>query len=616
MNSGNRVSRFKWFQQGTVKELFSLLNMRDRKKIAYASIIQVTLGVLDLFAVAIVGLLGVLSVNGLQSRRPSDRISLVLEILGISNWSFQSQVTALAIVAVCILTGRTLFSVYFTRKILFFFSRRGAEISATLISKLLSKSLLEIQSRSSQDLVFAVTRGVELIVMQVFATAVVLTADVSLLLIMTISLFILSPITALGTSAVFGTFAFALYFFMNVRAKELGLKNSNLSIQSSEKIIEVLSTYRESVVKNRRNYYSREFEKIRYTLAQASAEISFMPYISKYIIEAVIILGAIIVGTLEFIQEDAAHAVSILAVFLAAGTRLAPAILRIQQGSISIRNSLGQANPTLSLIRELKNTAPNPLVSDQIELAHSGFVPECEIKNLFFDYPNNSAAAISKISITISPRELVAIVGSSGAGKTTLADLMLGIINAKSGEILISGVSPQEAITKWPGALAYVPQDVEIIAGTIRENVALGYPTTEATDELVLRALKIACLEDFVQNLPDGMDSPVGEKGTKISGGQRQRLGIARAMFTQPNFLVLDEATSSLDGKTEADISSELELLRETSTVVVIAHRLSTIRKADKIIYLSEGKILGSGTFDELRKTIPEFESQVKLMIL
>jgi len=530
--------------------------------------------------------------------------------------SFQSQVTALAIVAVCILTGRTLFSVYFTRKILFFFSRRGAEISATLISKLLSKSLLEIQSRSSQDLVFAVTRGVELIVMQVFATAVVLTADVSLLLIMTISLFILSPITALGTSAVFGTFAFALYFFMNVRAKELGLKNSNLSIQSSEKIIEVLSTYRESVVKNRRNYYSREFENIRYTLAQASAEISFMPYISKYIIEAVIILGAIIVGTLEFIQEDAAHAVSILAVFLAAGTRLAPAILRIQQGSISIRNSLGQANPTLSLIRELKNTAPNPLVSDQIELAHSGFVPECEIKNLFFDYPNNSAAAISKISITISPRELVAIVGSSGAGKTTLADLMLGIINAKSGEILISGVSPQEAITKWPGALAYVPQDVEIIAGTIRENVALGYPTTEATDELVLRALKIACLEDFVQNLPDGMDSPVGEKGTKISGGQRQRLGIARAMFTQPNFLVLDEATSSLDGKTEADISSELELLRETSTVVVIAHRLSTIRKADKIIYLSEGKILGSGTFDELRKTIPEFESQVKLMIL
>ena len=616
MNSGNRVSRFKWFQQGTVKELFSLLNMRDRKKIAYASIIQVTLGVLDLFAVAIVGLLGVLSVNGLQSRRPSDRISLVLEILGISNWSFQSQVTALAIVAVCILTGRTLFSVYFTRKILFFFSRRGAEISATLISKLLSKSLLEIQSRSSQDLVFAVTRGVELIVMQVFATAVVLTADVSLLLIMTISLFILSPITALGTSAVFGTFAFALYFFMNVRAKELGLKNSNLSIQSSEKIIEVLSTYRESVVKNRRNYYSREFENIRYTLAQASAEISFMPYISKYIIEAVIILGAIIVGTLEFIQEDAAHAVSILAVFLAAGTRLAPAILRIQQGSISIRNSLGQANPTLSLIRELKNTAPNPLVSDQIELAHSGFVPECEIKNLFFDYPNNSAAAISKISITISPRELVAIVGSSGAGKTTLADLMLGIINAKSGEILISGVSPQEAITKWPGALAYVPQDVEIIAGTIRENVALGYPTTEATDELVLRALKIACLEDFVQNLPDGMDSPVGEKGTKISGGQRQRLGIARAMFTQPNFLVLDEATSSLDGKTEADISSELELLRETSTVVVIAHRLSTIRKADKIIYLSEGKILGSGTFDELRKTIPEFESQVELMIL
>ena len=170
------------------------------------------------------------------------------------------------------------------------------------------------------------------------------------------------------------------------------------------------------------------------------------------------------------------------------------------------------------------------------------------------------------------------------------------------------------AVAKWPGAISYVPQDVVISNGTIRENVALGYPKEVATNELVFSALKIAQLEDFVSGVANGLDTPVGERGTKISGGQRQRLGIARAMFTKPHLLVLDEATSSLDGETEANISDAIHALRGSTTVVMIAHRLSTVRNADIVVYMADGKVVAKGTFDEVRNAVPDFDRQAELM--
>jgi ABC-type multidrug transport system fused ATPase/permease subunit len=170
------------------------------------------------------------------------------------------------------------------------------------------------------------------------------------------------------------------------------------------------------------------------------------------------------------------------------------------------------------------------------------------------------------------------------------------------------------AISNWPGALGYVPQDVVISNGTIRENICMGYPIDIATDERITDATDIAQLTDFVRSLPLGFDTPVGDRGTKISGGQRQRLGIARAMFTRPRFLVLDEATSALDGETEANIADAIQNMKGKATVVMIAHRLSTVREADKVIYLNQGKIVATGTFEEVRNTVPDFDRQAQLM--
>ena len=602
------------FDKGPLGRAFKVLTPLDRRKVAGITILQVLMGGLDLLGVVAVGLLGALSVSGLQSNNPGDRVSTALKILRINEATFQTQVFILGSSAVVLLVGRTILSIFFTRRILFFLSRRGARISADLISRLLSQPLLLVQARTTQETVYAVTTGVERIVLQVLATAVVWVADLSLLMIMIVGLLVVDPITAVATFLVFSLIFYFLYRFMHIRAGTLGVESSNLNIRSNEKIVEVFASYRESVVRNRRDYYAREIGQLRYSLANSSAEIGFLPYVSKYVIETTVVVAAVLIGAVQFALQDASHAIATLAIFLAAGTRIAPAVLRLQQGSIYIKNGLGLSVPTLDLIDALGSAPMVENVDDTVDVIHDGFTAEIVVENVMLTYPGKKEPAIEDVSLTIPAGSSIAFVGPSGAGKTTIIDLLLGVLNPDSGKVLISGLPPLLAVAKWPGAASYVPQDVVISAGTIRENIALGYPLAEATDELVLGALKVAHLDGFVSDLPDGMDTQVGERGVRISGGQRQRLGIARAMFTRPHLLVLDEATSSLDGETEANISDAIHALRGSTTVVIIAHRLSTIRNADKVVYLSKGKVLATGTFDEVRKSIPDFDLQAKIM--
>jgi ABC-type multidrug transport system fused ATPase/permease subunit len=603
-----------FWKQSAIGRSVRVLSKKDQSKILIIAILQVILGGLDLLGVIAIGLLGALSVTGLQSNNPGDRVQSALNFLHISDASFQTQATILGISAVLLLVGRTLLSIFFTRRILFFLSRRGAKISANLITRLLSQPLLKVQERTTQETLYAVTTGVSLITLQVLATGVVLVSDISLLLVMAIGLFVVDPASAIGTFSVFSLIGLLLYRLMQVRAGELGVKNSTLSIIGNEKIVEVFSSYRESVVRNRRDFYAREIGKLRFELADVSAESAFMPYVSKYVIETAVVLGAVIIGASQFILQDATHAVATLAIFLAAGTRIAPSVLRVQQGSLTIRGALGQAKPTLDLIDSLGDAPMSENVDDTVDLIHAGFVPEIQITNVSLTYPHKNSRAISEILLSIPAGASIAFVGPSGAGKTTIIDVLLGVLNPDEGSVLISGLSPLLAVSKWPGAVSYVPQDVVIAAGTIRENVSLGYPSESVTDELVHSALRVAHLDQFVASLPLGIDTQVGERGAKISGGQRQRIGIARAMFTRPQLLVLDEATSSLDGETEASISQAINSLRGSTTVVMIAQRLSTVRNADIVVYLSEGKVVSMGSFDEVRQSVPDFDRQALLM--
>ena len=175
-------------------------------------------------------------------------------------------------------------------------------------------------------------------------------------------------------------------------------------------------------------------------------------------------------------------------------------------------------------------------------------------------------------------------------------------------------MSPRSTFSKWPGAVSYVPQDSPIINGTIRENLGLGYPSQEIEDEFCWESLKLARLDDFVRSLPSQLEAFVGDRGTRLSGGQRQRLGIARSLITKPKLLILDEATSSLDGVTEFEISEALRELKGEMTLIVIAHRLSTVVHADRIYFMNQGHVEGEGTFEELKNNYPEFLTQAELM--
>jgi ABC-type multidrug transport system fused ATPase/permease subunit len=591
-----------------------VLSKSDKRKLYAVVLIQIMLGALDLVGVGLIGVIGSLAISGVGSKQPGNRVQWLLDTLNLDGFDLQNQAMILGILAVSVMVLKTILSMIFIRKMLYFLSFKGAKLSSNLVSRLLAQPLLTVQSRSNQETLFILTSGVSSITIGVLATFVALISDTSLLLVMAIGLFVVDPILSLSTFALFAAIAFMLYRVMQVRARILGERNRQTNVDSSSMILEVLSSYRELVVKNRRNHYSRKIGDKRYELAAATAELSFMPNISKYVIEITVIVGSLMISAIQFVTQDAAHAVATLSVFFAASTRIAPAVLRIQQSSLTIRSNTGLAGPTLELIESL---GIDELVKEDagfIDFVHDGFIADLEIMNVSLKYPGKDIFAVNDLSVKIKKGEIVAFVGPSGAGKTTLIDILLGILEPEKGQVMISGLPPLDAIVKWPGAIGYMPQDILIANGTVRENVMLGFDAKVEYEEQVSKALNTAQLSEFVLALPFGLDQPMGDRGTNISGGQRQRLGIARAIFTAPKLLVLDEATSALDGETEANISSAIQAFRGDVTVLMIAHRLSTVLTADRVIYMDKGEIKAQGSFEEVRRAVPDFDRQANLM--
>lgn len=597
-----------------LSQVIGLLTNKDKLKVLLMTFAQVLFSFIDLAGIALFGILGSLAVTGSSSRPTGDKVNQALIFLNIQTLPLQKQAAILGFLAAFLLISKTILSLIFTRKTMFFLSLRSAQITRDLTSKLLSLPLQKVQERSMQENVYALTGGIGNLTNQIIGSSIYLISDVALVIVMIGGLFYVDPIMSLLTLIIFGGVAIILYFVLHGKAKSLGLARGNLLTENIEFIQEVIGSYRESVVGGKRPFYVKKIGDQQNELAKNAANLSFLPNISKYVLEITIIAGTVLISAVQFARQDAAHSVAVLTVFLASSTRIGPAILRIQQSAIQIRGTVATVKPSLNLINQLKDVNL-PLESPRnFSTDHGENWTKIEITNLNFKYADSNYVNLKDIKLSIPFGSLVSIVGKSGAGKTTLVDLILGINEPDTGEILISNLTPKAICNSNPGALAYVPQDALITNGTIRSNICMGYEMDTVPIQDIDRALRISQLTEFVNGLPESIDTYIGDRGAKLSGGQRQRLGIARALITKPKILVMDEATSALDNETELAISGALQELHGNTTVILIAHRLTTVKNSDLIIYMEEGKILSTGKFEKIRLEIPNFDTAAKLI--
>jgi ABC-type multidrug transport system fused ATPase/permease subunit len=599
-----------------VRSCFALLRFRDQRKIKLVAAGQTLLNFLDLLGIALIGLIASLAVTGINSKTPEGLVSNLLELLGLSSISFQWQAAILAFLALTVFITRTLISMFFIRKTLFFLGKCAAEIAADLFGKILARPLTELNKHSFQQYLYFLTTGIETLTTRIIGTSVTLVSDTTLLIIILVALFYVSlPMTIVAIILV-GIMSWALHRLTTARAKFLGKTYSDLDIVSRESVVDALTAFKEISPKAGFAHYESEFRRSRSKVSRALAESTFMPYMGKYVIETSLMIVAFLVAGALFLFTDALNAITALSIFMAAGARLAPAVLRIQQGFVRLNNSWGIAGSTLALIDEVKSISSVVEEMKKFADSHLGFTPKIELNNVAFKYPLSNTQTLSSINILINSGESVALVGPSGSGKTSLCDLMMGLLIPDAGDISISGVRAKEAIAKWPGAIGYVPQDIYISNATVAQNIALGFPANEISEENIWQALKKAQIAEFISSLEDGLFTKLGDRGIKLSGGQRQRIGIARALLTKPKILFLDEATSALDSQTENEVAEAINALKGEVTLISIAHRLSTAKRADRVIYLEAGTVLAQGSFEEVKSSVPNFQKQAELMDL
>ena len=525
---------------------------------------------------------------------------IVLGVLFLSN--LVAALTTWSILRFSFTAGRDLskmmFAIYLNHPYLFFLNRNTSELA--------QNTLFEIGR---------LVNGIMIPILTVLSRVVISLCILGLLLAV-------NPVIALMAGAVLGG-AYGLVFLMVRRTlARIGQEISKENSRRVQVAYETFSGIKDIKILGREKAFFDLFSIPieRYSLYQSRSQmISLLP---RYAMETLAFGGIIvIVIALLSMGGDLSTTLPLISLYALAGYRLMPTLQQIFANWSLIRFNLPAIDKVVSDIEAL----PGPGGGKDQGLLEIPTVPapvgkplplrrEIRLSEVSFSYPARDDRVLDRLSLTIPANASVGIVGSTGSGKTTTLDILLGLLAPTSGELTVDGVAvTAENRRRWQASLGYVPQQIMLIDDTVKNNIAFGIPEAEIDMERVIRAARLAHLQDFIlTELPDGYDTGIGERGVRLSGGQRQRIGIARALYHDPAVLVLDEATSALDNMTESVIMEALATLSRQKTIVMVAHRLTTVRDCDMIVVLERGQVADMGTYDELLKKSSLFSTMVR----
>lgn len=517
----------------------------------------------------------------------------------------------LAILTICVLLiSKGVLAVLLT----WWATRRIPRFEVAIGDRLLRSFLLapwrDRLRKNSNDVMRLADTGVDVTVNAFALPGATLLGEMVSLAAVIAALAVVQPEIAATTLAYLLVLGAVLFFWIARHARRAGEINVENSIRTSRLILEIVAAMKEVTLRNKEPEVAEVVKSIRTRSARARGNIYFLSQLPRYALEAGLVGGFIVIGGVGFLLGGIEQAVTAVALFALAGFRVAPSVIRSQS---VLSQMIAVSEFPRQVLRELADTERS---SGEIAQRAVRELPEAPkqivMKNVSFRYSPDAPAAIRDVSLEIPLRSTVAFVGESGSGKSTMVDLLLSLLEPSEGSVCIDDVPLSELRASWRSRVGYVPQEVALFDASIAQNVALTWGDQYDPDR-VQQSLKKAQLWDLVSARDGGIEARIGERGLALSGGQRQRLGIARALYSDPLVLVMDEATSALDTKTESQVGDAIGELGDGITKIVVAHRLATIRHSDRIFFMKDGTLLGSGKFEDLVIKFPDFARQAAL---
>ena len=582
-----------------IKKLLYLLTPSERKRASLLLIMIITMAFLDMIGVAsIMPFIAVLTNPSLVDTNVTINYLFKSSIFfGVENK--QQFLFALGIFVFILLLISLTFKGFITYIQIRFVRMLEFSIGKKLFENYLQQPYAWFLNRNSADLGKSILSEISTIVgggIKPMMTLV--TQSVVAITFLTLLILVNPKITLIVLILFGGSYALILKFTQNFLSK-IGKERFKANEKRFKVVNEAFGASKEVKFSGLEDYYINLFSKSAKIYALNLATSSILGQIPRLILEAISFGGMLLTILYLMVQEGSfISALPFISLFAFAGYRLIPAF----QNIYASMNELRFISPALdSIVDDLKSLKPITLNLKKNELL---FEKEISLKNIFYQYPNSSKEVLKNINISIPSKTIVGIIGSTGSGKTTLVDIILGLLEVKKGKLEVD----KKLITKknykvWQKLIGYVPQNIYLSDDTIAANIAFGLEPDLISLEKVERAAKIAKLHEFVTSeLPEKYQTIVGERGVRLSGGQRQRIGIARALYNKPQLLILDEGTSALDNETERSVMDAINNLNKEITVILIAHRLNTLKNCDKIFLLDNGKLKNQGTFKELIK--------------